>query len=348
MRILYGVCGEGLGHASRSRILINYLQKKHDVCIVAGGKAYEFLKKEFDRVEYSESVQFLYMNGAVHMWLTICWMKYRLLHRWLPSFFRVRKLIGDFNPDVVVTDADPVSHYAALTRGVPSVSIDNPTALLYRDYEVLPREFFVWLPLVVGVKLGMFNADRYLIYDFFNEDVADERVVFLKPLIQEGLRKQQPRAESHVFVYLTTGDLTDVTMVLQDIDERFIIYGCNRSERARNLVFKRFNENEFYDDIASAKAVINTGGFTVISEALYLQKPVFTVPVQGQFEQILNGKMVQRLGVGEYHTSFKKRDLQHFLQNLDCYSKGLSRYDAGDQQMILSRIEQEIQRVINR
>jgi len=35
-KILYGVCGEGLGHASRSRILVNYLKKQnHEVRIVA-------------------------------------------------------------------------------------------------------------------------------------------------------------------------------------------------------------------------------------------------------------------------------------------------------------------------
>jgi uncharacterized protein (TIGR00661 family) len=50
VKILYGVCGEGLGHASRSRILIHYLQQqKHEVCIIVGGKTYTILSKEFSK-----------------------------------------------------------------------------------------------------------------------------------------------------------------------------------------------------------------------------------------------------------------------------------------------------------
>jgi len=58
MKIVYGVCGEGRGHASRSRILIRHLQGKvHEVSIVAGGKAYTILSEEFDNVLQIESPQ---------------------------------------------------------------------------------------------------------------------------------------------------------------------------------------------------------------------------------------------------------------------------------------------------
>ena len=34
MRILYGVVGEGMGHATRSRVLLEELTKEHEVHIV--------------------------------------------------------------------------------------------------------------------------------------------------------------------------------------------------------------------------------------------------------------------------------------------------------------------------
>src|SRR3989344_1202849 len=46
-KILYTVCGVGLGHASRSAAIISKLLKKHDVLITSYGKAYDFLKQEF-------------------------------------------------------------------------------------------------------------------------------------------------------------------------------------------------------------------------------------------------------------------------------------------------------------
>jgi uncharacterized protein (TIGR00661 family) len=50
VKILYGICGDGLGHASRGRILIHYLQQQnHEVCIIVGGKSYTILSKEFGK-----------------------------------------------------------------------------------------------------------------------------------------------------------------------------------------------------------------------------------------------------------------------------------------------------------
>lgn len=47
-----------------------------------------------------------------------------------------------------------------------------------------------------------------------------------------------------------------------------------------NLQFKNFNEDEFYRDLASCRAVITNGGFSLMTEALYLQKPILSVPVK--------------------------------------------------------------------
>ena len=109
-KILYGVCGEGLGHASRSRILINHLRKKHEIRIVAGGKAYALLSQEFDGVTRIESARFMYQNNQVLLIPSILSMGYRTLVGSIPSFFTARRIIKEFNPDVVITDADPIGH----------------------------------------------------------------------------------------------------------------------------------------------------------------------------------------------------------------------------------------------
>jgi len=45
MRILYGVVGEGMGHAIRSRVVLEELVKKHDVQVVVSGRAHDYLQK---------------------------------------------------------------------------------------------------------------------------------------------------------------------------------------------------------------------------------------------------------------------------------------------------------------
>jgi uncharacterized protein (TIGR00661 family) len=67
-----------------------------------------------------------------------------------------------------------------------------------------------------------------------------------------------------------------------------------------NLRFRPFSEQGFVDDLASARAVIAGGGFTLLGEAVYLHKPVLAVPVRGQFEQFLNARYIQKLNYGRY------------------------------------------------
>ena len=49
MNILFVVCGEGLGHASRSTKLANHLKRRGENCVFASyGKAYSFIQKQTD------------------------------------------------------------------------------------------------------------------------------------------------------------------------------------------------------------------------------------------------------------------------------------------------------------
>jgi uncharacterized protein (TIGR00661 family) len=50
-RILYGVAGEGMGHAIRSRVVIDHLARSHDVQVVVSGRAHDYVKaRERDRL----------------------------------------------------------------------------------------------------------------------------------------------------------------------------------------------------------------------------------------------------------------------------------------------------------
>jgi uncharacterized protein (TIGR00661 family) len=74
-------------------------------------------------------------------------------------------------------------------------------------------------------------------------------------------------------------------------------------------------------DLASAKAVISTAGFTLISEALYLQKPMLLMPNGGIFEQTLNAIYLEREGLGEavMHRVPNAEDLRGFLDRRERY-----------------------------
>src|SRR4051812_39280058 len=67
MNILYGVPGEGMGHATRSKVIIDFLIKEnHNVCIVSSAKAFRFLDQAFPgKVLQIKGFHFKYKNAQV-------------------------------------------------------------------------------------------------------------------------------------------------------------------------------------------------------------------------------------------------------------------------------------------
>ena len=47
VRILYGVTGEGMGHATRSKVVLSHLVEQHDLQVVVSGRAHAFLSRSF-------------------------------------------------------------------------------------------------------------------------------------------------------------------------------------------------------------------------------------------------------------------------------------------------------------
>jgi uncharacterized protein (TIGR00661 family) len=133
----------------------------------------------------------------------------------------------------------------------------------------------------------------------------------------------EPYNGEHVLVYQTSDSNWRLLDILKEFDDEFIVYGFHHEGRDDNLLFKSFNEDDFFKDLSQARAVISNGGFTLISEAIYLGKPVLSVPVKKQFEQTLNALYLDRLGYGEFHENLERDDIENFLSQLEEYRRNI-------------------------
>ena len=148
-----------------------------------------------------------------------------------------------------------------------------------------------------------------------------------------------------IIVYQTSKESGKLVRKLKALkNENFIVYGFNVNKTDGNLTYKEFNEDVFYEDLASAKAVICNGGFTFISEAITLKKPIYSVPAIGNFEQTLNGYYVQRLGYGEYHEVMNATRVKSFLEKLPKYEKKLSKVKKTDNEGIIKELIYRIEK----
>jgi UDP:flavonoid glycosyltransferase YjiC (YdhE family) len=78
--------------------------------------------------------------------------------------------------------------------------------------------------------------------------------------------------------------------------------------------------------LASAKAVVANGGLSLIGEALYLGKPIFSVPVRNQYEQILNARYLEILGYGLEAPKVDSQLLRLFLEEHGRYASRVAKH----------------------
>jgi len=322
VRILFGLCSVGLGHAIRSKVIIDHLMEKNDLFILASNKAYVYLKKYYgDRVYNIEGFELVFRKNIVLSLKTLLKNLRKVSYKNYVRLNNVRDLVDRFDPQIVISDWEIFSSFVARDRKIPLISIDNQHYLIYGNFSFSERYRFQYLKAVAILKSLMYGADYYLIMAFPGCNIKNRTNVFaIKPVLRESIINAKPKTKDYIFVYQSTKSYEKLIEILRRINYKFIIYGFEKEEKKGNLVFKKFNDGkEYFDDLVNAKAVMTNGGFTLISEALYLNKPVLVVPIKKHFEQILNAFYVKKSNYGIFFDDLNENHVVDFIINLKQY-----------------------------
>ncbi len=112
--------------------------------------------------------------------------------------------------------------------------------------------------------------------------------------------------------------------------------------REGNLLFRPFSEAGFIDDLRTARAVVAGGGYTLMSEAVYLHKPMLSVPIGGQFEQVLNALYLEKLGYGAHATDLAGDALPRFLEKVPDCAQALTGYVQDGNRVLLAALDAKL------
>lgn len=324
--IFYCICGEGMGHAIRSSVIIDRIKDKYDVYIFSSDRAYKYLNEKFDNVYKIGGFNTVYINNKVNNTKTLINALKRNPLNIKEGYEELYKKARKLSPDVIVTDFEIYATMVSKLLSIPLISLDNIHMITQTAIDYPPKHQGEMLKAKGVIKSYVIKPKIHILTSFFYPKIKPKkRAVLYPPVIREDILKLEPTIEDHIIVYQTSKESVKLVEQLKSLNEKFIVYGFNKDEVDKNLTYKLFNENEFYNDLASAKAVICNGGFTFISEAISLKKPIYSVPAIGNFEQTLNGFYVQKLGYGEYHEEMSPKKVEKFLKRLPKYQKKLAK-----------------------
>ncbi len=162
---------------------------------------------------------------------------------------------------------------------------------------------------------------------------------FVPPILRKEIIDTIPSVKNHIIVYQSTQTNKKLIPALHACpEEQFIYYGGDDEKQDKNICYKKFSTAEFISDLASAKAVITNGGFTLISEAIYLHKPILCNPIEKHYEQFLNSEMVTKLGYGKTTNDISPQEIQTFLHELPKYREHLGQYEQQGNEKLFSQL----------
>jgi uncharacterized protein (TIGR00661 family) len=349
MNILYGVPGEGMGHATRSKVIIDFLLKEHNVQVVSSSRAYQFLSKSFPgRVHEIKGLHFAYKNAQVSTLGTFLLNLKSAPANLLHNFSKYLMIDKSFKPDVIISDFESFTHFFAKQHRIPLISIDNMQVMerCTLDIDIPKEETNNYRLAKTIVKAKVPGAKHYYISSFFPADIRKKDTSIVPPIVRDAILKAEVSNAGHILVYQTSSSLSGIKQVLHQIpDLKFYVYGFNKDEKDKNVIFKTFSEQGFVNDLASAKAVIANGGFSFISEAVYLKKPVYSFPLKNQFEQFMNAAYIEKLGYGRHFDELQVDSVKAFLYDLDKFANKLSAYKQDGNSQLFKALQKQLKEI---
>ncbi len=343
LRILYGVNGEGMGHATRSEVVIGSLLERHEVRVLASGAAFRHLCERLPRVDEVFGPSFALDEGEIRRWATVR-QNLLLARHELPHTVRAWvSEVDDWKPDVVISDFEPLTGvYARLTRA-PLIAIGNINMLdrCRHDSEIVGRERNDFLLARALAHSMLPGAASYIVTTFFRPPLRHGATTLVPPIVRPEIIDATTVRGDHLLVY-SSGDDALIDS-LRTAEARCLIYGMrggpDEATVDGNLEFRPRSTEGFVDDLRTARGVVAGGGFSLLTEAIYLGKPVLSIPLRGQFEQLMNARYLERLGYGLCAATASAERVGSFVSRIGEFEDALAGYTHSGNAVALEAIE---------
>lgn len=345
-KILYGVCGIGLGHTFRQLPLIERLALHNRIVIFAYGESLRFFTKHFanhprvsvehvsvpfyvgDRngLDFAATAQRAATSEQNHLGINCAAMA------------AAQKQLG--KPDLVISDYEPVCAQYAYATGAQLVTIDQQSKYLigdfapdlrgesYNDEVARLRMFFPQVHTRIACSFFAVPQPK----DGYRMAVT-VRPPILKPELRDMQRKPKQDGNS-ILVYVSSQQafVQPMTEVVRALTAQ---KGCEfhaflpqvdtaleEELRSSNVRLYKHGDTAFNGVLEQCTGMITTGGHSLLSEAMHLGIPAYVVPLP-VYEQQMNAHVVGSNGFGVSHTQVAEAEVRKFLADLPLFAAAI-------------------------
>jgi uncharacterized protein (TIGR00661 family) len=333
-----------MGHATRSRVVIDALLARHEVRVVASGAAFRYLRERLSSVDEIFGPSFAMEEGQIRRWATVA-QNLRSAGRELPE--TVREWIArvhEWRPEVVITDFEPLAAVYARASRTPLVAVDNINMLdrCEHDEEIVGAEREDFRLARAVTRNMVYGAVEYVVTTFFRPPIVRGRTTLVPPIVRPEIVDAVSERGEHLVVYSSGEPQLLEALKMSGVPCR--VYGMRGGPEADetdgNLTFRPRSNEGFVEDLRTSRGAIAGGGFSLLSEAVYLGKPMLAIPLRGQFEQLMNARYLEREGYGVCAEEADADAVAGFLDGLEGFESALAGYHQDGNRVTLRTIEE--------
>jgi len=284
MKILFGIQGTGNGHIIHSREILKYLVKKAEVDVLVSGTHHE-VNLGFEVKYKLGGLGFIFgKKGGIDYWKSI-------------RSTNPRKLVSDIYSlpvheyDLVISDFEPITAWAAKLKGKPHICISHQASLLSSKVPRPDRknrfQQFLMKWYAPGDELIGLHFKEY--DDFITT-----------PIIREEVRDSDVTNNGHYTVYLPSYDERYIIEILKKVDVPWEVFSKHYKGEPftqDNVTVRQVENSSFVQSLSSCQGLLCNAGFDTPAEALYLGKKLLVIPMKRQYEQECNAEALRDLGV---------------------------------------------------
>ena len=236
----------------------------------------------------------------------------------LPKYFRILRqldaIVAETQPDVILNFFEPMAAFYALTRfrRPPVVAIGHQFMFQHPGYVRAPQLWKQLLSMKIYTRLLGARATKLALSLYAAPDLPAKRIVVGPPILRNQLFSLTANPN---------GDFTLVYLLNHGYAEQIIAWSAKNPQTKLHcfydkpgapvefqhspaLTFHRLDGEKFLRMMAECRQVVCTAGFESVSEAAWLGKPLFLVPVENHVEQQVNAIDAQQFGLGIAEKNF--------------------------------------------
>jgi uncharacterized protein (TIGR00661 family) len=236
----------------------------------------------------------------------------------LPTYFRILRqldaIVAETQPDVILNFFEPMAAFYALTRfrRPPVVAIGHQFMFQHPGYVRAPQLWKQLLSMKLYTRLLGARATKLALSLYTAPDLPAKRIVVGPPILRKQLFSLTANPNGDfVLVYLLNHGYADQIIAWSAKNPQTKLHcfydkpnAPTEFQQSPSLTFHRLDGEKFLQMMAECRHVVCTAGFESVSEAAWLGKPLFLVPVENHVEQQVNALDAQQFGIGIAEKNF--------------------------------------------